>query len=96
MNFIGVRITSRSCIALRQRGTNSSIVLPYLLTAACSSSSAALQLLMKSSGTGFSNPSQEATLAEHDVNMFEVSPIKEMPEVEVLLARSVDRVLLSE
>lgn len=51
---------------------------------------------MKSSGTGFSNPSQEATLAEHDVKMFEVSPIKEMPEVEVLLARSVDRVLLSE
>lgn len=93
--FIGVRTTSKSYIALRLRGTNSILLLPYRLMSTCSSSSAALQLLMKLLGTGFSNPSQEATLAEHITNVFDVSPIKEMLEAEVLLTRSVDRVLLS-
>lgn len=52
---------------------------------ACSKLVAVLQLLMNSSGTGLSNPSQEATLAEHDVKMFDVSPMMEMFGVEVLL-----------
>lgn len=62
---------------------------------ACSKLVAILQLLMKSSGIGFSNPSQEATLAEHDVKMFDVSPMMEMFGVEVLLTTFAGRVLLN-
>lgn len=49
---------------------------------------------MKSSGTGFSNPSQETTLAEQDVKESDVSLMKELLKIEVLLKSSVGRVLL--
>lgn len=51
---------------------------------------------MKSLGTGLSNPSQEATVAEQDVNIFGVSPMKEVLDFEVMLSRPVGRALLSE
>lgn len=92
--FIGVRITCRSGLPFHQRGTNSNLWLPCLYMAACSNWSANLQLLMKSLGTGFSNPSQETTLAEQDVKESDVSLMKELLKIEVLLKSSVGRVLL--
>ena len=62
---------------------------------ACSNSSAAMQLSMKVLGTGFSNPSQEATLAEHHVNMSDIPSMEDVLDAKVLLTSSVRTMLLS-
>lgn len=54
-----------------------------------------MQLSRKVLGTGFSNPSQEVTLAEHHVKTFGIPPMEDVLEAELLLTSSVGTMLLS-